>query len=164
MEHYLPEIVSLDKKIMEFGLAVNVSVEIRNKTQSIHSLSNELKVYFKNKNYGSSIKSYAIGIICVSPQFDQFYKKEIKPKYTKGVKIINPDGIPFTLEHSFEYRIKIDYDSFKNADEEEARKILAREILTSLVVFEKMKSKIKDFDYISFKADLEDYFLHHHLI
>ena len=65
-------------------------------------------------------------------------------KYTKGVKVIKPDGIPFTLEDSFEYRIKIDFETFKNADEEEARKLLAKEILASLVVFEKVKSKINN--------------------
>ncbi|XHR97256.1 Imm44 family immunity protein [Mucilaginibacter sp. UC70_90] len=149
---------------MDFGLAITVSVEIRNKTHYIHSLSDELKTYFENKQYGNDIKSYTIGILCVSPQFDQFYKKEIKPKYTKGVKVIKPDGIPFTLEDSFEYRIKIDFETFKNADEEEARKLLAKEILASLVVFEKMKSKIKDFDMNRFKADLEEYFKTHNLI
>lgn len=149
---------------MNFGLGINLSVEIDKKWIYIHSLSEELKAYFKNKQYGSDIKSYTIGIICVSPQFDQFYKKEIKPKYTKGKRVINPDGIPFTLEDSFEYSIKIDYDSFKNADEEEARKLLAKEILASLVVFEKLKSKIKDFDMSSFKVDLEEHFKKHNLI
>jgi hypothetical protein len=149
---------------MNFGLAVNVSVEIRNKAFSIQSLSDDLESYFKNRTYGSDIKSYTIGVVCVSPQFDQFYKKEIKPKYTKGIKVINPDGIPFTLEDSFEYRIKIDYENFKAADEEQSRKLLAKEILASLSVFEKVKSKIKDFDMDSFKADLEEYFKNHNLI
>jgi len=149
---------------MNFGLAINLSVEIDKKWIYIDSLSEELKTYFKNKQYGNDIKSYTIGIVCVSPQFDQFYKKEIRPKYTKGIKVINPDGIPFTLEDSFEYRIKIDYESFKSADEEEAKKILAKEILASLVVFEQMRKKIKDFDMDSFKADLEEYCKSHNLL
>ena len=90
---------------MNFGLAVNVSVEIRNKTYLIHSLSDGLEAEFKNKTYGNDIKTLTIGVLCVSPQFEQFYKKEIKPKYTKGPKAINPDGIPFTLEDSLEYDI-----------------------------------------------------------
>lgn len=149
---------------MNFELAVTVSVEIKNKTHYIHSLSDELKTYFKTKQYGNDIKSYTIGILCVSPQFDQFYKKEINPKYTKGIKVIKPDGIPFTLEDNFEYRIKIDYELFRKATEEEARKLLAREILASLVVFEKVKSKIRDFDVNSFKGDLEEYFKSRSLI
>jgi hypothetical protein len=149
---------------MNFGLAINLSVEIDKKWIYIQSLSDELKIYLKNRQYGNDVKSYTIGIVCVSPSFDAFYKKEIKPKYTKGIKVIKPDGIPFTLEDSFEYRIKLDYDSFKNADEEDARKILAKEILASLGVFEQMRKKIKDFDMNGFKADLEEYFKSHNLI
>lgn len=149
---------------MNFGLAIIVSVEIRNKTYIIQSLSDDLEAEFKNKTFGNDIKSFILGILCVSPQFEQFYKKEIKPKYTKGPKVMNMDGIPFTLENSFEYRIKIDYENFKNADELGARKILAREIIGSLAVFDTMRSKIKDFDLASFKTDLVDYFEGHQLV
>jgi len=149
---------------MSFGLAVNVSVEIMNKTYIIHSLSDGLEAEFKNRTYGNDLKTLTIGILCVSPQFEQFYKREIKPKYTKGPKVINMDGIPFTLENSFEYRIKIDYENFKNADELGARKILAREIIGSLAIFDTMRSKIKDFDLASFKTDLIDYFERNQLI
>ena len=148
---------------MNFGLAINLSIEIGNKSGYIQSLSDELELYIKDKYYGADIKNFFIGIICVSPKFDFFYK-ETKAKYTKGVKIINPDGIPFKMEDNFEYNIKIDYESFRNATEEEARKILARDILSSLIVFEKFKSKIKDFDIDGFRADLERYFKIHELI
>nr|WP_315422508.1 hypothetical protein [uncultured Pedobacter sp.] len=149
---------------MNFGLAVNVSVEISSKTSYIQSLSDELEAKFKNKNYGKDIKSFTIGILCVSPQFDQFYKKRIKPKYVKGIKVIKPDGISFTLEDNFEYSVKIDFEIFKNAEEQEAKKVLAGEILGSLVVFDTMRSKIKDFDLVSFKTDLVDYFERNQLI
>jgi len=149
---------------MNFGLAINVSVEIINKTYFIQLLSDDLEAEFKNKNYGNDIKSFTLGVLCVSPQFEQFYKREIKPKYTKGPKVINMDGIPFTLENSFEYRIKIDHENLKNADELGARKILAREIIGSLAIFDTMRSKIKDFDLASFKTDLIDYFERNQLI
>lgn len=162
MDHCLQEIAFLDKN-MNFGLALNVSVEIKNKSMLIQSLSNELEEYFKTKQYGADIKTFTIGVVCISPQFEPFFKEK-KPKYIKGIKVINPDGIPFTLEDDFEYDVKIDFESFKNANEEEARKILAGKILLSLIVFEKIKSKIKDFDMNSFKADLEEYFKNHNLI
>lgn len=143
---------------MNFGLAITVSYEVENKSNIIQLLSDNLKFHFKDRQYATDIKTYTIGIVCISPKFDQFYKKEIKPKYTKGVRNISPDGIPFKLEDSFEYRIKIDFENFRNADEEESKKILAKDILASLVVFEKVKSKIKDFDMTGFKSDLEEYF------
>ena len=64
----------------------------------------------------------------------------------------------------FEYSVKIDFEIFKNAEEQEAKKVLAREILRSLVVFDTMRSKIKNFDFVSFKTDLVDYFERNQLI
>ncbi len=148
---------------MKFGLAIDITVEINDKSSIIQSLSDDLQSYFVSKQYGQDIKCCTIGIVCISPKFDQFFK-ERRPKYTKGKKEIIQHGLSFTLEDSFEYNIKIDFESFKNAGKEEAKKILARNILASLVIFEKVKSKIKDFDINSFKADLEEYFKIHNLI
>jgi len=149
---------------MNFKLSVTLSVEIDNKGTYVQSLSDDLENYFKNKHYGNGIKSYTIDLLCVSPAYDSFYKKDIKPKYFKGIKEMKFHGIPSTIENGFEYRIKIDYENFKIADETEAKKILAKEILSSLAVFETMRSKIKDFDLYSFRADLKECFESHKLI
>lgn len=148
---------------MEFGLAITLTNEIKKKSGIIQSLSDDLSSHFKDRYYGTDIKAYTIGIVCVSPQFSQFFKEK-KPKYTRGKKIVSSGGVPILLEDNFEYSIKIDFESFKDADEQEARKILAKEILASLVVFEKLKSKIKDFDMDSFKEDLGQFFRNHGLI
>lgn len=153
MEHCHQEIKFLDK--MDFGLAVTSSIEVKN-THIITELSDEMKSHFNDKNYGNDIKSYTIGVICVSPQFDFFYKEK-KPKYTKGKKVISPDGILFTLEDNFEYNIKLDFEEFQNSSEEERKKIIAREILSSIDIINTIK-KIKDFDTEKFKSDLEVYF------
>lgn len=84
--------------------------------------------------------------------------------YTKGRKESIVDGMPFAVEDSFEYSAKLEYDIVKNANKEEVRKILAMEILASSVVFEKFKSKIKDFDFDRFRMDLEEYFKSQSLI
>ncbi|WP_264536247.1 hypothetical protein [Flavobacterium sp. N1736] len=147
---------------MDLGLAIIGNID-QKKTDLIVKLSDEMKVYFRNKTYGSDIKAYTIGIVCVAPQFAQFFKAQ-KPKYTKGKKVINPDGIPFTLEDSFEHSIKLDFETFKNSSEVEAKKYLAQEILKSLDIIETMKAKIKDFDLINFKRDLESYFKEKNLI
>lgn len=68
------------------------------------------------------------------------------------------------MEDSFEYTVKLEYEAFRNANDEEIRKILAMEILASLVIFEKFKSKIKDFDLDRFEMDLHEYFKSQNLI
>ena len=144
---------------MNFGLAVTITPEVQGKSIIIHSLSDDLKFFFKNKDYGNDVKSYTIGVHCqnVPLGFEKFSKLP-KPSYTKGKKTINPDGIPFTLEDSFEYSIKLDFETFKNNTDEECSKLLAGEILNSLSVLDDMKGKIKDFNTERFKADLENYF------
>lgn len=100
---------------------------------------------------------------CTPIGFEKFSKLP-KPNYTKGKKVINPDGIPFTLEDNFEYSIKLDFETFKNGEDEECSKLLAREILQSLNVLDIMKGKIKDFNTEKFKEDLENYFKEKELI
>lgn len=141
---------------MEFGLAItgNISQE---KTDMIVDLSNKLGIFFRNKDYGTSIKSYTIGVVCVAPQFDAFFKGK-KPKYTKGKKVINPDGIPFTLEDNFEYSIKLDYGDFTKSSIDECRKILVEKVIESLAFLDPFKKKLDDFNIEKFKADLENYF------
>lgn len=147
---------------MEFGLAIIGNIE-QAKSNLIVKLSDVMDIFFKTKDYGKDVKSYTIGIVCVAPEFEQFFKGK-KPKYTKGKKVINPDGISFTLEDSFEYSIKIDFETFKNGTEEECQRLLAKEILQSLKVLDEMKGKIKDFNAEKFKADLEKYFKEKELI
>jgi len=148
---------------MNIGLAVTITQEINSKSKIIHSLSDDLKLYFQNRNYGQGIKSLTIGIVCVSPGFEKFFKDK-KAKYTKGRKESIIEGIPLMEEDSFEYTVKLEYETFKNANDKEIRKILAVEILASLVVFEKFRSKIKDFDLDHFIMDLEEYFKSQNLI
>lgn len=142
---------------MEFELAVIWNYE-PNKSSLIVGLSDELKINFKDKNYGSDIKSFTIGFVCISPQFEQFFKAK-KPRYIRGKKEMVVEGVPFILENSFEYDINLDFETFKNDTEEECRLLLAKEILSSLSIVESMKSKLKDFDLERFKADLEIYFM-----
>jgi hypothetical protein len=147
---------------MNFGLAIYSDLD-QEQTSLIVNFSDQLKDYFKNKYYGDDVKAYTIGVVCVSPQYEQFFQVK-KPRYTKGKKETIQHGIPFTLEDNFEYSIKIDFESFKNADNERAKKILAKEILASLTILDQMKSKIKDFDSTKFKGDLMEYLKEQKLI
>jgi hypothetical protein len=141
---------------MKFGLAVIGDID-ENKSNLIIEFSNEMKNHFKEKNYGNDIKSLTIGVICVSPQFEMFFKEK-KPRYIKGKKETIQEGIPFTLEDDFEYDIKLGFEDFKKVTESEAKKILAINILKSIYLIDVFKSKIHDFDNDVFKKDLKEYF------
>lgn len=143
---------------MELALAQYTSVEIRNESFFITLFSDELGNYFVSKNYGDDIREITINIICVSENFESFFKPK-KPKYIKEKKSIESYGFKYEIEKRLIYEIKIDFNEFKNADDEISRKkILSREILSSLDKLDSIKQKIKDFDWEFFKRDLEIYF------
>lgn len=150
---------------MEFGLSEYVSVEISKKSYLITSLSEDIKDFLKDKEYGESLNSLFIGIICVSPQFETFFKSR-NPKYTKNKKtfISKTTKVKYAIENCLEYDVKICFEEFNNGLEVDCRKLLANGILQSLKVVEGMKVKIKDFNFEEFKADLEKYFKEKELI
>ena len=142
---------------MKIGLALYTSTEIRNESRCLIDFSDDMKEYFLNKSYGNDLIDIVIGIVCVSPNFEKFFKPR-RPKYTKDKKHIKSEGFEYDIEKCLSYDIKLDFETFKSSSEMEAKKYLSEEILKSLEIIGTMKSKIKDFDLINFKKDLENYF------
>ena len=136
---------------MDFGLGVIANIE-QEKSDIIHKLSSKMESFFSSKNYGDGIKSFTIGIVCITPQFEQFFKNT-RPKYTKGKQVISPDGISIVLENNFEYGIRLNYDEFIESDEKAAMKILSREIILSFPSLEDIMQNIPHFDFVEFKND-----------
>ncbi|MBX3241937.1 MAG: hypothetical protein KIT80_13195 [Chitinophagaceae bacterium] len=139
---------------MELSLAQYISEDITSKSVLITTFSNDMKFFFAGKDYGPGLKEINIGIICVRPEFAQFFQPG-KPKYTKEKEVRKRD-ITIEVEKTLEYRIVIDYDSFKKANNEEANKLLAKGIVSSLGKIDKVD--IEEFDKTQFKIDLAQYF------
>ncbi|WP_264536249.1 hypothetical protein [Flavobacterium sp. N1736] len=148
---------------MKLALAQYISAEIKKETRFLIDFSDNMEKSFIKKIYGNDLMEIVIGIICVSPIFEQFFKPK-PPKYTKEKKHIKSEGFEYEIEKCLEYSIKLDFETFRNSSEIEAKKYLSEEILKSLEIIEAMKSKIKDFDLINFKKDLENYFKEKDLI
>ncbi|MFH7018679.1 Imm44 family immunity protein [Flavobacterium sp. FlaQc-47] len=140
---------------MKFALALYTSAEIKKETRFLVHFSDDLEKSFNNKKYGNDLME--IVIICVSPVFEQFFKPR-KPKYTKDKKHVKSEGFEYNIEKCLEFDLKLDFEIFKNSTEIEAKRYLSLEILKSLETIESMKSKIKDFDLLAFRKDLENYF------
>ena len=128
------------------------------KRSIVQELSEEIGSYFDRKNYGVDIDSCFIAIICVSPKFDAISMIR-PPKYLKVSKTyfdIEGKGTNFGKQIRFD--IKLNFQSFLKSSNTECRKMIAKEILLSLVVFEQLKKKIKHFDTAKFRFDLELFF------
>lgn len=49
---------------MEFGLAITSNLNLE-QNRAIQELSDEMSSFFSGKDYGSGVKSYIIGVVCV---------------------------------------------------------------------------------------------------
>ena len=154
---------------MEFTITIEADLEAEKKINLIINLSNNLKEYFKNRTFGKDISTVLIGCICIKTKvgYEEWYKQR-KPKYvdfkiTKS-KITNE---VFEVKNTYSYYIKLDdesYNTFINSTDEESKKLLVSEILTSLSNFDTLPNKVKDFDKEKFKADMKAYFNEQNLV
>lgn len=136
---------------MELGLALYLSNDLTSKSKVIQDYSDRLSEFFKTKHYGDGLKDISIGIICVSPEFESFFKPR-KPKFTKS-KTVVIDGLSTAYDHVFECDVKLDYESLKKANYEEMLIIISTELMS---VIDMLKNKrIKDFDVDRFQKDFE---------
>ena len=111
------------------------------KSRLVTAVSHELQEYFAKQYYGPGIDMFFVGVICIDAEFEPFHQVR-PPKYS------NRD-----LE--FEYDIKLDFESFLNADEEQARRILGTAVLDSVKAIK--GKKIGDFDLPRFEEDLRNF-------
>ena len=137
---------------------MHITEEIIPQMNFTNPLEQQLKTYFNGKD----VLSYTIGITCVSPQFDPFFKVN-KPKYIED-KTETHDGFSVRIDKSYEYGIKLNHNKVLNASEEEVKKMLASSIMESLSHLDSLPRKIKDFDKEQFRADLESFFKDRQLI
>ena len=75
---------------MELGLSEEISSDVSQKADLFTKISASLEKHFLNKDFGDGIKSLTIGIICVRPEADFFFKE--RKKYTKSKAMLEYDG------------------------------------------------------------------------
>lgn len=126
---------------MDIGLSEEVDQDVLCKTRFITQISDMMNDYFAFKNYGETITTITIGIICIGLNGEGFFK--IRKKYNKRKGLL-------------EYDIKLDHSRALVSSQSELIDILRTSILDSLSIFEELK--IKDFDAEGFKKDMADFF------
>ncbi len=141
---------------MEFYITQESNLD-GNKNKLVLDLANRLKDYFHDKNYGADIRHFYIGLICVKPEFETFFKVR-KPQYRHTDKVDLLNGSSTKLVGVFSYDIKLSFHDVTKATEEEFKELLACAILSSLSNLEVLPKKLSDFDKEKFKADIRKFF------
>lgn len=102
-----------------------------------------------------------IGVICVAPEFDFFFKIR-KPKYKRGKEVIVQDRNIMELESSLRFDLKLSYSKFSDANRVDALRILAGEIINAVTALD--THRIKDFNKSAFQQDLYNYFVQYRFL
>ena len=129
---------------MEFSIGTQFSREFSFDETSIivEKLSSSLNEKFKGINDDSDVEKIYIGLLCVSSQFEPFFK----PRSFKVLKD----------ESAFEYELKIDFEIIKNATFEERIKIISNELFQQTRELLN-KKKFKKFNSNKFITELENW-------
>lgn len=102
-----------------------LSVEFQKTTKlaDINELDLRMEEFFLDKSYSDNVSEYFIGLICVSPGFDEFFKPR-HPKYYND-KILKARGLPgpedIHLKKRFSCELKLNYATFFSSNKEESQ-------------------------------------------
>lgn len=122
---------------MKFRLSMEFSEDILIKTNIIITTSDRLKTYFSQRSYGEGLVNIVIGVICVAPEFDFFFRP--RKKYSKTQRLLA-------------YDIKLNYECLKSSNDDECKRILDYNLIASLEIIKELE--IEDFNLEEFRDDL----------
>jgi len=141
---------------LTFGIAqyTNLTQEQNN---WINDLSNELESFFENRNYGKDLNELYFGLITVKPEFDQFFKKK-RPVYKNGERTSYVDGIERKSNNCVEISCKLEFNQVIELKKTELIEKVCGELLIESDCLTRL-SKLKNFDFETFKSDFENYMI-----
>ena len=124
-----------------------------------------LESVFIDRSYGKDIENISIVIILIRhiPGYEAWYKPR-RPKYIEhyeSVSYITGEPVRWEWNKRFVIEIRFNndvYDEFLKADDEQSKRIIARETLKALELLDKVPKRLKDFDKERFRTDVANYY------
>lgn len=141
--------------MMIVSLTQEFSGDVGNKFDFLASDYKGVKDYFHHKTYGDDLEVLYIGLFCMHPKYDSFFKPR-KTKYQRDSSTYIHSGVQVERPaKSLSYELRLNFQEYLESDS--IKPLLARDILNSLDVIKTVK-KIKSFDLDSFRKDFEEFF------
>ena len=133
---------------MEFEIKRTLTIEFKedNLKVNLNDLEDYISDKLQEKNYGTSVIKFFWGfeLFKFDGDFAQFFKNEIE-----------------SWKHSVKWLVtnsNFDWNIIKDLSEIETLNLMKTELFNSINRIEKMKRKPKDFDFISFRNDIDSIF------
>ncbi len=124
-----------------------------------------LESVFIDRSYGKDIENISIVIILIRhiPGYEAWDKPR-RPKYIEhyeSVSYLTGEPVRWEWNKRFVIEIRFNndvYDEFLKADDEQSKRIIARETLKALELLDKVPKRLKDFDKERFRTDVANYY------
>lgn len=124
---------------MRIGLTLEADENVYAKTRIVSRISEHLKNFFQNRTYGDSIKTFLIGVICLTDLPAPNELHPIRKKYNKAKRELS-------------YDIKLDHKKILLGNLETIRWHLIEKIIESFTIIKEFE--LKNFDFDMFTQDL----------
>ncbi|MCD2425925.1 hypothetical protein LQ567_24290 [Niabella pedocola] len=140
---------------------ISISYTARKHTEKMVSeLWDNINASLEKQDYGNSILEYEIILYVINmPKGYEHLYTDFKPKYIEHKLLTNKlTGEKYEINKYFNYSIKIEgelYSKFISSVTGDSKRILASEILKSLLYLDALPKKVDDFDKEQFRADME---------
>lgn len=137
---------------MRFGLTQETNLA-KSQTLAIIQLSDEIKLFMKEKNYGEDVMGILVGVITMPPEVESFFKVR-RPRYTDFQIIKDGIGNPVEISKNLSWDVKPDYELVKDLEGVALQSVVAHAIMASVNSL-KLPKKIRAFNLGNFAKDLE---------
>ena len=137
---------------MKFGLVSTVSVEVQHHAKVVTEISQQIKDFLEKRDYGTDVQELYVGVTCVSPEFEKFFKSR-SPKYSQGFVSYVKDDVKYETNNCFEYAIELNFDQIRKAGPEEVRETIIAKFIPSLHYLD----RFKDFRADEFRTDVKNF-------
>ncbi|MCB2407459.1 hypothetical protein [Hymenobacter lucidus] len=145
---------------MKFFLSLETSWQLGNRLDIVvAALNTDLKSLLLDKSYGNDIQELCIGVICVSPEFNTFFKVR-RPRYQRAKRTYKGTYAPYTLEKYLTYDIALPYQEAVKASNGLLYQLLIERLLSSFELIALGQKKYPDFDTKTFTTEVSNLLQH----
>jgi hypothetical protein len=145
---------------VKIGISMEVEESANERSTELQEFIDNLSHHIEQFDYGTGIQYFTVGLVCIKsmPGYENWYQQR-KPKFKSVEKVKMLDGTLIELHNSFTYDIKFtdeEIDSFVSS-KKAVVDLFRFKYLESLSNFQTPSMRKRDFDFPSFKRDVENF-------
>jgi hypothetical protein len=145
---------------VEFGIGMEIDSEASTSASAVNAFVECLAESIRSRNYGAGVEHFTIGLVVIraKPGYEGWFK-ERKPRFQKVQKLRMLDQSVVELHNCYSYDIKLSDDEIDEfvSSRESAIRLFCQKLISSFVNFESPSMKKRDFGFLAFREDVQNF-------